>query len=548
MMVETPMIHDDIAAMLLVKKELEQLQSENISASIPQMTLLGIQAEQSREHAHTLAEENDYYRKKLASQLQELQNAQADTARMEQRLCTREEEMGALQEEVKSLQRHKRDTEKQAEKETKLFEGERSAWAEKEAALQDQLRTVQRQLLKAQTAQQQQSASIREEDAARARTQDVNENQRALMIAQRTIREQDKLILELREKIDQEKEGAESVLEQYQVQSLKIAHLENEIHQLNRMKESLQEDNESYQILLQEKTLSGEFTLDGLTGAPPTPGMGFDLAAELTRASAPSSPSLLPVPDPNREKQLEDKIKLLKSEIKSLKDENKALVLYINKILARVMENNQLENILARDYDASKKEREVAEAAEAVVRSAAPPRRRSSLQVTPDMLAPNNKAGGARGFVFGRKASDATEQVPKSAGLMSTMPRLPTAGPPPSASETRGYAKRWRRHQSMSMPRSKALEEIAEATASADKKKALPTVDNAAKDASTVSGDETAVAAPSGGGIRRAFRRMSLLGSWKTGAEKAAEVDSAPPSATASSSRSTNDSIPEEEE
>jgi hypothetical protein len=37
-----------------------------------------------------------------------------------------------------------------------------------------------------------------------------------------------------------------------------------QIEQLKGINESLQQDNESYQILLQEKTVNGEFSLHGI--------------------------------------------------------------------------------------------------------------------------------------------------------------------------------------------------------------------------------------------------------------------------------------------
>lgn len=43
---------------------------------------------------------------------------------------------------------------------------------------------------------------------------------------------------------------------------MKIEHLENEIANVKQVNRSLMEDNESYQILLHEKTMSGEFMLN----------------------------------------------------------------------------------------------------------------------------------------------------------------------------------------------------------------------------------------------------------------------------------------------
>lgn len=49
---------------------------------------------------------------------------------------------------------------------------------------------------------------------------------------------------------------------QIQQQSLRVEHLELEIANVKQVNRSLMEDNESYQILLHEKTISGEFMMN----------------------------------------------------------------------------------------------------------------------------------------------------------------------------------------------------------------------------------------------------------------------------------------------
>lgn len=109
----------------------------------------------------------------------------------------------------------------------------------------------------------------------------------------------------------------------------------------------LMEDNESYQLLLQEKTLKGDFgqndfsymnsnsnqdalnALEGKTG-------GSSLADELSEAAE---------ADGEGDRRLE-------SELKSMKEQNKALTLYINKIIERLLQHQDFESIL--DIDSTK--------------------------------------------------------------------------------------------------------------------------------------------------------------------------------------------------
>lgn len=108
----------------------------------------------------------------------------------------------------------------------------------------------------------------------------------------------------------------------------------------------LMEDNESYQLLLSEKTLNGDFTkgefgyeeagtnadalnaLEGRTTAS-------SLADELSEAAEGEDESY----------------RRLEAELKSVKDQNKALTLYINKIIERLLQHQDFEAILDQSSD-----------------------------------------------------------------------------------------------------------------------------------------------------------------------------------------------------
>ncbi|MCJ1399248.1 hypothetical protein MMC11_002450 [Xylographa trunciseda] len=94
----------------------------------------------------------------------------------------------------------------------------------------------------------------------------------------------------------------------------------------------LMEDNESFQLLLGEKTLSGDFAKTDFMQGPPasdgTSGLG-SLAEELEAADGES-----------------ENFRRLEAESKSLRDQNKALTLYIEKIISRVLMHENFETIL----------------------------------------------------------------------------------------------------------------------------------------------------------------------------------------------------------
>ncbi|KAI1389560.1 uncharacterized protein F4822DRAFT_204927 [Hypoxylon trugodes] len=123
----------------------------------------------------------------------------------------------------------------------------------------------------------------------------------------------------------------------------------------------LMEDNESYQLLLQEKTLHGDFgkgdfsymnvaanqdalnALEGRSNAgdnPITP--ATSLADELGALGGDESPKVGPE---------DENARRLEAELRAAKDQNKALTLYINKIIERLLQNDEFEHILDQSSD-----------------------------------------------------------------------------------------------------------------------------------------------------------------------------------------------------
>lgn len=121
--------------------------------------------------------------------------------------------------------------------------------------------------------------------------------------------------------------------------------LEKELLEARMANARLMEDNESYQLLLSEKTLTGDFTKgDFMRDAHPEKesngGLG-SLADELESVEEEGEET-----DPSRKAD---------TEIKSLRDQNKALTLYIERIISRVLQHDGFEHVLDRNDDDSSK-------------------------------------------------------------------------------------------------------------------------------------------------------------------------------------------------
>lgn len=94
----------------------------------------------------------------------------------------------------------------------------------------------------------------------------------------------------------------------------------------------LMEDNESFQLLLSQKTLKGDFLADSRIEAP---------AAELG-----SLADELEAPSPTDLEGESEAYRKLEAELKSQRDSNKALTLYIDKIIGRLLQHEGFEHII----------------------------------------------------------------------------------------------------------------------------------------------------------------------------------------------------------
>ncbi|SLM41133.1 hypothetical protein LPUS_12056 [Lasallia pustulata] len=114
--------------------------------------------------------------------------------------------------------------------------------------------------------------------------------------------------------------------------------LENMLLETRMANARLTEDNESFQLLLSEKTLNGDFTkaecMQDSTAYGGSSGLG-SLAEELESAAEEGS----------------DNYRRLEAETRSLKDQNKALTLYIESIISRLLQHKDFETLLEKTPD-----------------------------------------------------------------------------------------------------------------------------------------------------------------------------------------------------
>ncbi|KAI9319217.1 hypothetical protein BX666DRAFT_2018369 [Dichotomocladium elegans] len=261
-------------------------------------------------------------------------------SRLETQVYAQEQDISKLRKEAQQLTKAKRDSEKKLAAELEEFENDRARWQQREADLYNQVRALSVSHGEPRTPRTPRRRSIQDQESTngltvstpKLATIDVSYAREA-KIAQRTIKAQDKLIAELKSEIEKLNTSLEEQRNDAKEQSLRMQHLEHEIANVKQVNRSLMEDNESYQILLHEKTISGEFMMNPIMQVTTsgfaclcTSTNGLNLAAEINLASVE-----------------------LTEENKMLQDTNRALQLYMNKILMKIISNKSLEDVLSID-------------------------------------------------------------------------------------------------------------------------------------------------------------------------------------------------------
>ncbi|KAJ1908795.1 hypothetical protein IWQ60_011522 [Tieghemiomyces parasiticus] len=339
-----------------------------------------------------LLQDKENNAKKLRYVQQEVFEARQGYDRLEAQIYQKEQEVQKIQREVQSTVRIRRELQERLRKESMQYERDRQQWSEQEADLNAQIKrqafdrrrfTVSGASRPAPADRNGPGAVAEEGDEeAGGETRD-----RQTLEVQRTLRNQERQIQELRGEVARLETARRNLEVCHDQAQARAQEQTQEVEEVKRVNQTLMEDNEAYQLLLHEKTVNGNFSLgalgydhgtsqEGLAslaaelspvdapeltfGSPLTPGAGsgaLDLAAELGRAASITSPdheAELRARDDQLTKCRTD-IKALEKDVKAARDENKALTLYINKILGRIMSSGMLQEVLAQDYTGKNK-------------------------------------------------------------------------------------------------------------------------------------------------------------------------------------------------
>ncbi|KAJ2001441.1 hypothetical protein H4R26_004130 [Coemansia thaxteri] len=325
--------------------------------------------------------------------LEELEALHSSHSRLEARFFEAETGLGAAAAKLERTLRTNTTLEAAADQKAAALDREREAWHRREVELNTELAAAKRRA----TVQRRQTVA----GAAHSRSGSVagaahggvsafgdpqagggSDHQAQARQLARRLREAEARAQQAGEQAGRLHMEAEQAAGSLDALQRKAERLEHTVRQLSELNESLREDNESYQVLLQMSTMRGGLSfanprasLDSRASSTrcpppdePEPAAAQDLASELGHAlhfgrpepEALHSGRSTPAAAPPRLAELEELVTRLREELRKTKyerrhlsDENKALSLYVNKILARILASSDgLEAVLSRDYDA----------------------------------------------------------------------------------------------------------------------------------------------------------------------------------------------------
>lgn len=291
---------------------------------------------------------SEEYQKQLHVLQARLDEALASQNEIEQSSNQHVETVAALEVQLQESHRSTVDLQKKLEGEQQISNQERESASTRESELNDIILRLKDSLAQRESRQSLSGeGSLSRATSFRGRSSPNPEKSRGAPVLQRRdtsqnsshlILQKDKVIEDLRLELA---EAHLKVMEADQAGGGRLQALENQLLETRMSNAKLMEDNESYQFLLQEKTLSG------------------GMASKFNSASPSGSEYLSRAPSRDQSHNLADELetvgedeelgsldrKRLEKELSAQKDQNKALTLYINRIIGKLLASENFEQL-----------------------------------------------------------------------------------------------------------------------------------------------------------------------------------------------------------
>ncbi|KAI9048415.1 hypothetical protein LZ554_007251 [Drepanopeziza brunnea f. sp. 'monogermtubi'] len=274
-----------------------------------------------------------------------LDEALQEQGKLEDKLHENEERLELLENEKRDALRQKREMESIYEAERSAMTKEREESANREEEMQAIIQRLKDSLNAKSSVDEEGRISRRSNNSSPIESQfaptsglnrsDSRNNSKLLL-------QKDRLIESLRLELA---EAQIKMMESENMGGGRMQEVERLLLEARMTNARLMEDNESYQLLLSEKTLTGDFAKSEFMGSA---SHNVDALSALEGRSAPAS---LADELSSAGEDESDSYRRLESELKSAKDSNKALTLYINKIIERLLQHQDFEAILDQSSD-----------------------------------------------------------------------------------------------------------------------------------------------------------------------------------------------------
>ncbi|KAG2353971.1 hypothetical protein BDR07DRAFT_1366527 [Suillus spraguei] len=238
---------------------------------------------QNKDQAITsLKAENDNVMSALHSAESRLNDLYVDQARMEEEMAARIEVSEKLRAQVRELEREKRDLQRRYNEQTSTFEAERQAAYDNEQHLRSRIQSLTQARKVAEPPRSADATFTTDSSHPDSLDTDVEAEASEVVLENH----EEQYHSTKQDLNDPESEPAEMTALNLELSTLSTSYtslqstlilLQAQLVDLKRVNNQLQEDNESYMILLREKTLSGQFDLlKQVGGAPNTTDGGYD--------------------------------------------------------------------------------------------------------------------------------------------------------------------------------------------------------------------------------------------------------------------------------
>ena len=283
-----------------------------------------------KEQVQKAEQASEHYRKQLEILQARFDEISGDTTAAEERAQQHQAKVEELQFMLKDSARQKRESEQEHEAEKTLLLQERERRVRKEEELQSVIQRLNetiRQKGKDRMSMSR-SASIQNSLAALEGSASPTSSTHANKESSDGLLQRDQMIDALRLELV---EAQIKLAERDHQGDGRLQELEKALMETKMINARLTEDNESFQYLLSEKTLKGDFMHE--TPIPENGAGLSSLAEELE--SVGDGTEVQP-----------EAFKKLEAENKGLKDANKALTLYVDKIIGRILQHEGFEDII----------------------------------------------------------------------------------------------------------------------------------------------------------------------------------------------------------